>query len=261
MVNRDINCPVCSSPWLGDFLSRKGVPAHQNLLMNDQQSAREIPRGDLDIMVCHECEFVFNKSFDLSKLKYGDDYENTQTYSPLFEEYLGGLVNYLIFEKGIQNCRIADVVICRHVIEHIPDPAVLLSTIRQALVGSSQARVFFETPCAEWILANKAIWDFFYEHCSYFSADSLTTAFEISGFVVDLNPKKQMRYVPGTGHLIVGYEELAKRGVSTAMVMNPNYFNEIKALLHNAQLKIDLLDGVVNYENDCRHEQKGSCSG
>ena len=28
------------------------------------------------------------------------------------------------------------------------------------------------------------IWDFFYEHCSYFNAQSLQTAFEVAGFHV-----------------------------------------------------------------------------
>ena len=72
-----------------------------------------------------------------------------------------------------------DVVICRHVIEHVPKPATLLSQIRQA---SSGARVFVETPDVEWILRNEVIWDFFYEHCSYFSPRSLAAAFRRAGF-------------------------------------------------------------------------------
>jgi SAM-dependent methyltransferase len=79
----------------------------------------------------------------------------------------------------------ADAVICRHVIEHVQDPLTLLSAVRQALAGNRDARVFFETPCLEWILSNRVIWDLFYEHCSLFTLDSLTTAFENSGFKVE----------------------------------------------------------------------------
>jgi hypothetical protein len=78
----------------------------------------------------------------------------------------------------------ADAVVCRHVIEHLPDPVGLLSVVR-ATLGDNSARIFFETPCVEWILANQVIWDFFYEHCSYFTAASLTTAFTRAGFAVD----------------------------------------------------------------------------
>jgi 2-polyprenyl-3-methyl-5-hydroxy-6-metoxy-1,4-benzoquinol methylase len=72
-----------------------------------------------------------------------------------------------------------DVVVCRHVIEHVPEPAMLLSAIRQ---DSTSARVFVETPDVEWILRNEVIWDLFYEHCSYFSPFSFATAFQRAGF-------------------------------------------------------------------------------
>ena len=65
----------------------------------------------------------------------------------------------------------ADVVISRHVIEHVPDPVALLKTVRLALVGSPHARVYFETPDVTWILKNRVIWDLFYEHCSLFTPD------------------------------------------------------------------------------------------
>jgi hypothetical protein len=223
------------------------------------------------------------------------------------------------------------VVVCRHVIEHIPDPLSLLFSVRQALVHSPNARVFFETPCVEWILRNQVIWDFFYEHCSYFTAESLATAFEVSGFqvesvehifqgqylwleatipaakpavtkkpafistlanqfatsereligkweikiqelasqgkvalwgagakgvtfanlidpdrkwidcIIDLNPNKQGKYIPGTAHPIVSYHDIADRGITTAILMNPNYYQENLVLLKASNLNIDLL--------------------
>lgn len=78
----------------------------------------------------------------------------------------------------------ADVVICRHVIEHVPKPLDLLKSVREALRNSPGARLYFETPCVEWIFRNRVVWDFFYEHCSLFSAESLRRVFEVSGFEV-----------------------------------------------------------------------------
>jgi hypothetical protein len=176
------------------------------------------------------------------------------------------------------------------------------------------------------------IWDFFYEHCSLFSAHSLSTAIELAGFtmrrvrhvfggqylwleagltdksgeiftdagdiprlcqqfaiyeeqhrlewrarivrfadagkvavwgagakgttfvhlvdpesnlidcLVDLNPNKQGKFVPGTGHPIVGVEMLAKRGVRTAILMNPNYREENEALLASTDITIQLIE-------------------
>ncbi|HSC78851.1 MAG TPA: class I SAM-dependent methyltransferase [Chitinolyticbacter sp.] len=79
----------------------------------------------------------------------------------------------------------ADVVVCRHVIEHVSAPLDLLRAVRAALNDAPGARVFFETPCVGWILENQVFWDFFYEHCSLFSADTLALAFERAGFRVD----------------------------------------------------------------------------
>ncbi|MCA9035137.1 MAG: methyltransferase domain-containing protein [Planctomycetaceae bacterium] len=78
----------------------------------------------------------------------------------------------------------ADVIVSRHVIEHISRPRDLLSNIRSALESSPHAHVFFETPCVEWILKNQVAWDFFYEHCSLFTTTSLSRLFEECGFEV-----------------------------------------------------------------------------
>lgn len=386
-MNQKAMCPVCGSYSINTFLRRRRVPVHQNLVMKDQKSATEIARGNLNMAVCKECGFIFNRAFELSKLSYGELYDNSQACSAYFNEHLDRLARYLIFEKNVRNCRIveagcgdgsflrklveigeagnygygfdpsyvgplsdlkgrlkfekryyeelagirADVAICRHVIEHVPHPVTLLHTIRQALANSPHAKVFFETPCTEWIPRNQVIWDFFYEHCSYFTAESLITLFEDEGFsvqsvrhvfggqylwleatishkkmmtskkpdsslqlteafaasesevrknweieiqklaskgkvaiwgagakgvtlanlidpdrilidcVVDLNPNKQGKYIPGTGHPIVDYQEIASRGVATAILMNPNYRGEIQALLNEAHLDVDLL--------------------
>jgi SAM-dependent methyltransferase len=76
-----------------------------------------------------------------------------------------------------------DAVVCRHVIEHVPNPGTLIASAHSALAASSaDARVFFETPCVQWIIDHGVVWDLFYEHCSLFTADSLRYAFEAQGF-------------------------------------------------------------------------------
>jgi len=379
---------VCESTQLRPFLQRSQVPVHQNLVVNSQEAARTVTRGELDLVICEDCGFVFNQAFDLSRLSYGEDYDNTQSCSAYFDAYLDGLVQDMVERQGVRNCTVvevgcgkghflrklvsypgannigygfdpsyvgpltdldgrlqfrtcyydqsctdiaADVVVCRHVIEHVPEPVEILRSVHAALASSPKARVFFETPSVEWILRHRVIWDFFYEHCSLFTAQSLGLVFRRAGFavervehifggqylwlearvadvddalptvgetlrlatayaadeqrlreawlvrlrnlsqngkvalwgagakgatfanlvdphctlidcVVDLNPNKQGRFVPGTGHPIVSPTDLPSRDVRNAVLMNPNYREENLKLLAEAGIELNLID-------------------
>lgn len=381
-------CPICTGTRLRPFLRRLQAPVHQNLVMMSQEAARTVTRGELDLAVCEACGFVFNQAFDLSRLSYGEDYDNTQSYSAYFDAYLDGLVRDMVECQGVRNCTIvevgcgkghflkklvsysganntgygfdpsyvgpltdlagrlqfracyydqsctdfaADVVVCRHVIEHVPEPLAILRSVRSALESSPKARVFFETPCVEWIFRHRVIWDFFYEHCSLFTAQSLGVVFRRAGFavervkhifggqylwlearsaavdedvsaaiqtvslaaayaadeqqlrktwlarlddlrqkgkvalwgagakgatfanlidpdctlvdcVIDLNPNKQGRFIPGTGHPIVAPADLSMRGVRSAILMNLNYREENLQRLAEASIELNLVD-------------------
>lgn len=385
-------CPVCDASEVTRFLTREQTPVHQNLLVGTQDDAHTVTRGDLRMVVCDACGFVFNEAFDPALLEYGKDYDNTQRHSPFFGEYMEELGRYLLNEEGVRGMRVvevgcgkgdflrllvgdpevgntghgfdpsyvgpdveldgrlrfdryfydatcagipADVVISRHVIEHTPRPLDMLRAIRQALSGAGRPRVYFETPCVQWILAGQVVWDVFYEHCSLFSPASARTAFERVGFVVrrirhvfggqylwieaevgedgaevsyepgelpalaarfgnaerrlwdrligqitalkaegkvalwgagakgttcanvvdptrelidcvvDINPNKQGRFVPGTGHPIVDPSALATRDVTSAILMNPNYRKEILRSLRERGIKTRLVDSAL----------------
>ncbi len=77
----------------------------------------------------------------------------------------------------------ADLIVCRHVLEHIPDPDAFIAQVRQA-VGAQRSVVFFEVPNSLWTLRQGGIWDIIYEHCSFFSPFSLAHLFRRHGFEV-----------------------------------------------------------------------------
>ena len=56
--------------------------------------------------------------------------------------------------------------------------------------------------------------------------------------VIDINPKKQHRYIGGTGHYIIKPEELAGQGIENIIVMNINYIDEIKAVTEPLHIKL-----------------------
>ena len=60
--------------------------------------------------------------------------------------------------------------------------------------------------------------------------------------LVDLNPNKQGKFVPGTGHPIIDIHGLSERGVCTAILMNPNYREENERLLAAAGIAVQLIE-------------------
>ena len=120
-------------------------------------------------------------------------------YDPSYlgpDEDLQGRLRFCKTFYGSGTTQRADVVVCRHVIEHVPRPLELLRAIRAALHDASRPQVYFETPCVEWILHHRVVWDLFYEHCSLFTARSLAWAFAASNFV-----PQDVRHVFGSQYL------------------------------------------------------------
>lgn len=80
--------------------------------------------------------------------------------------------------------RAADLVCCRHALEHIDTPVPFLQSVRAALPDDSRAVLFFEVPNSLYSLRDGGVWDFIYEHVSYFCGTSLTACFARAGLRV-----------------------------------------------------------------------------
>lgn len=78
----------------------------------------------------------------------------------------------------------ADLVCCRHTLEHVADVRGLVDTLGRGAAGRPGAITFIEVPDATRILRQQAFWDLYFEHCSYFTAGSLTQLFASCGFDV-----------------------------------------------------------------------------
>lgn len=75
-----------------------------------------------------------------------------------------------------------DAVLCRHVLEHLPDPMTLLRDLRGA-IAERDIPVYFEVPNAGWMLQTASIWDVIYEHVGYWTAPAIITLFRRAGFL------------------------------------------------------------------------------
>lgn len=75
-------------------------------------------------------------------------------------------------------------ILCRQALEHFAAPHAFLVDLGAALSRDSAQPLFFEVPNALYSLQMGGIWDFIYEHVSYFNAHSLARIFARAGFAV-----------------------------------------------------------------------------
>lgn len=257
------------------------------------------------------------------------------SYVPEKNEQTGAVTFIQEFYSEKQSHYKADLVACRHVLEHIQFPQEFMSNVRRSVGERYLTAVYFEVPNVLYTLRDMGIWDIIYEHCSYFSAPSLSAVFAAAGFnvstvretfggqylsieahaspssrgtepenhvepitamvdaftsnyekkisfwenqftsfegtakkvvvwgggskgvtflnkfkhhgiveyMVDINPRKQGMFVPGTGQKIVTPEYLKSYRPDIVIIMNPLYKAEIEQELSNLGLNAQVMVG------------------
>ena len=72
----------------------------------------------------------------------------------------------------------AEFIVLRHTLEHISQPFHFIRTI--AAANNYKGKIYIEVPTFEWIVEHNATEDIFYEHCNYFTLDTLQMFFKKS---------------------------------------------------------------------------------
>lgn len=132
--------------------------------------SKEIPNGAHVVEIgCGKAKFLFM----MEKLGYyingydpayeGDDTRIIKEYYPLQRD---------AERKNREN---ADVLILRHVLEHIQNPISFLRNIASA--NDYSGLLYIEVPDFNWIIEHNAFHDVFYEHCNYFTLSGLQALF------------------------------------------------------------------------------------
>lgn len=129
------------------------------ILKLDRKTVVEVGCGDGQFLklLSRECEckgFGFDPSFraagDEGDLRFSRSYFQPQKFAQSM-----------------------DALIFRHVLEHQPSPSRFLKPL---LPESGDFDMYVEVPCWEWIVENNSINAFSYEHCSYYTEQSLNEA-------------------------------------------------------------------------------------
>lgn len=248
-------CPVCENHNFIPCLSYKNIPTLENRTYSSTEEASNVQKGDLELILCSGCGFVFNNIFESSKVDYSDQYDNKISNSFYYDNHINHVLNMInqispietsgggggtrILEVGCgkgsflekiykkyscicygydpcipanicqekkrdtvskfnlvnqyfdadeaekfkQNNNQFDWIISRHVIEHLENPQQMLQLFYSAL--SPNGYLYVETPRLNWILDNLVVYDFPYEHCSYFSDSFIEYLLMSNGFEIE----------------------------------------------------------------------------
>jgi SAM-dependent methyltransferase len=236
-----MTCPACDGNRTELFHEQEGVPVHSCLLVENATSARNFPRGRLSITLCRDCGFMFNADYNAADSHYSSAYEETQGFSPHFQEFLAGLADRWVGRYGLAGSRVVeigcgkgeflavlceagdnrgvgidpgciperlrdedrsrvrlirdlysekyadlpgDVVCCRHTLEHIQPTREFMRMVRRVIGPRDDTMFFLEVPDMTRVLRERAFWDIYYEHCTYFTAGALERLFLSTGFEV-----------------------------------------------------------------------------
>lgn len=116
------------------------------------------------------------------KILYDLGAKNIKGFDPSYIRY-DPLIDDLVVREFLREGSVkekADFIVCRHVLEHIQDPDNFVRSVSECLAKGGTA--YFESPDLEWTVEHEVFFDFFYEHCNYFTKSSLTYLFRQFGF-------------------------------------------------------------------------------
>jgi Methyltransferase domain/C-methyltransferase C-terminal domain len=160
--------------------------------------------------------------------------------SPAFASRID-FIPHLYSESDSAVC--ADFICCKMTLEHVAETAGFVKMVRRSLGDSYSTYVFFQVPDVVRVLEEKAFWDVYYEHCSYFSLGSLARLFREAGFdVLDLGREYHGQYVTieartgaGTGALLAAENDLeaVKALVESFAIKVPRRIAEWRKKLNN----------------------------
>jgi hypothetical protein len=103
------HCPGCGSSQLKSIYRVEGVPVHSVQLIDRREAALNYPKGDIHLVFCESCGFIFNQSFDPALESYSTHYESTQAYSPTFNAFSNRLANQLIERYQLHGKKIVEI--------------------------------------------------------------------------------------------------------------------------------------------------------
>ncbi len=91
-----VSCQSCGSKGVIIFYEIESVPTNSCILLSSKEEAMSYPNGNILLGFCEKCGFISNAAYDTKLTEYSDRYEETQGFSPTFNDFHRELANCLI---------------------------------------------------------------------------------------------------------------------------------------------------------------------
>ena len=104
-----MSCPVCTRHVDAPFVEIGGVPVHVSALHRTPAGARAAFRGDLELLFCDGCGFIWNAAYDAALVEYDAAYENSLDHSLAFVDYVSALAGRLVERYGLRGRRVVEI--------------------------------------------------------------------------------------------------------------------------------------------------------
>lgn len=197
-----IQCPKCGFVWNVVFEPNEIIyhnytfslnhsikyQKHVKWLINKVTNEYKISNTKILEIGCGDANFLYqlSKATNSMGIGYEPSFENRiELFRQIKEEY-EDFQNYVkIIPDFFKEDNIEEdfrLVVCRHVLEHIPNPSEFISSLYLNLKNHKNVLLLFEVPNLDYILSSKCLTHFIYEHCNYFSRSSLQELFQNNGF-------------------------------------------------------------------------------
>ncbi|MBW2119432.1 MAG: class I SAM-dependent methyltransferase, partial [Deltaproteobacteria bacterium] len=101
-------CPLCGGKTFKTICEFKGIPVFQNKVYPTEKEAKKAITGDVVLMQCCVCGFVFNREFNDQLMNYNSMYQNEQAHSEYFKSYLLEVIK-LLKSEGFLSGKIVEI--------------------------------------------------------------------------------------------------------------------------------------------------------
>lgn len=109
MQNTHYICPICDGNENIVIFENNYVPIFCNVQYPDYESAVKSEAGELLILFCVKCSHVFNAKYNASLVEYSSEYNNTLSFSSVYNEHSNSVISNLIDDYSVRNKSILEV--------------------------------------------------------------------------------------------------------------------------------------------------------